>query len=145
MDKIKINFGTFIWRITATHTIAYFVAGIFALLVLRYDEIFGIGTLSFMRPTDSSWVAAGPGLQVIRGLLLSLFLFPFRTIFFETEKGWIKFWSIPEGDQLGEFYSGAGIVHSEDGNIKFSPDGKFLAVAATVTGSNAAVQVWTLE
>jgi len=26
-----------------------------------------------MRPTDSSWVAAGPGLQAIRGVLLSFF------------------------------------------------------------------------
>ena len=97
MDKNKNNFGTFIWRITATHTIAYFIAGIFALLVLRYDEIFGIGALSFMRPTDSPWVAAGPGLQVIRGVLLSFFLFPFRTIFFETKKGWIKFWFLSYG------------------------------------------------
>lgn len=27
MDKNENNFGTFIWRITATHTIAYFTAG----------------------------------------------------------------------------------------------------------------------
>jgi len=97
MDKNENNFGTFIWRITATHTIAYFIAGIFALLVLKYDEIFNIGALSFMRPTDSPWVAAGPGLQVIRGLLLSFFLFPFRMIFFETENGWIKFWFLSYG------------------------------------------------
>jgi len=95
--KSENNFGTFVWRITATHTIAYFAAGVFALLVLRYDEIFGAGALSFMRPTDSPWVAAGAGLQVMRGLLLSFFLFPFRTIFFETKNGWIKFWFLSFG------------------------------------------------
>jgi hypothetical protein len=97
MNKSENNFGTFAWRITATHTIAYFVAGIFALLVLKYNEIFGIGELSFMRPTDSPWVGAGPGLQIIRGLLLSIFLFPFRSIFFETKYGWIKFWFLSFG------------------------------------------------
>ena len=97
MDNSKSNFWTFTWRITASHTIAYFIAGIFALLVLKYDEIFGTGSLLFMRPTDSSWVAAGPGLQIIRGLLLSFFLFPFRSIFFETKNGWFKFWSLSFG------------------------------------------------
>ena len=97
MNRSENKFGTFVWRITATHTIAYFVAGIFAILVLKYDKIFGAGALSFMRPTDSPWVAAGPGLQVIRGLLLSLFLFPFRSVFFESKNGWIKFWLLSFG------------------------------------------------
>ena len=88
---------TFIWRIAATHTIAYFIAGIFALYVLRYDEIFSFGSLSFMRPIDSPWIAAGPGLQIIRGFLLAFFLFPFRTIFLKTKKGWIKFWFLTFG------------------------------------------------
>ena len=97
MKKNEIHLKTFVWRITASHTIAYFIAGVFALVVLRYDEIFGVGALSFMRPTDSVWVAAGPGLQVIRGVLLSFFLFPFRTIFFETKNGWVKFWLLSFG------------------------------------------------
>ena len=97
MNGSENKFGAFVWRITATHTIAYFIAGIFAILVLRYDEIFGTGALSFMRPTDSPWVAAGPGLQVIRGLLLSLFLFPFKSVFFESKNGWIKFWLLSFG------------------------------------------------
>ncbi|WP_247233639.1 hypothetical protein [Telluribacter sp. SYSU D00476] len=97
MNRKKTTFATFVWRITATHTVAYFIAGIFALVLLDYDTFFGVGALSFMRPTASYWVAAGPGLQVIRGVLLSFFLFPFRTIFFETEKGWIKFWLLSFG------------------------------------------------
>lgn len=76
MDKNGNNFGTFIWRITATHTIAYFTAGIFALLILRYNETFGVGALSFMRPTDSLWIAAGPGLQIIRGFTSFIIFIP---------------------------------------------------------------------
>jgi hypothetical protein len=97
LEKIENKFGTFIWRITATHTIAYCAAGLFALIVLRYDEIFGVGALSFMRPISSAWVPAGPGLQIIRGILLAFFLFPFRTIFFETKNGWLKFWFLSFG------------------------------------------------
>ncbi len=97
MNESETKFVTFAWRITATHTVAYFAAGIFALLVLRYDEIFGAGPLAFMRPTDSPWVAAGPGLQIIRGFLLSLFLFPFRSVFFDTKNGWLKFWLLSFG------------------------------------------------
>ena len=88
---------TFAWRITAAHTIAYFLAGLFALAVLRDGEVFGSGSLAFMRSVDSPWVAAGPGLQVLRGLLLALFLYPFRSIFFETSHGWIKFWALSFG------------------------------------------------
>ena len=97
MAKNNTKFGTFVWRITATHTIAYFIAGLFAVMVLRYDEIFGTGALSFMRSTDSPWVAAGPGLQLIRGALLAFFLYPFKTIFFESKNGWIKFWFLSFG------------------------------------------------
>jgi len=97
MDKKEIKLGTFVWRITATHTIAYFIAGVFALVVLNYDEIFGIGALSFMRSTDSPWVAAGSGLQLIRGVLLAFFLYPFRSIFLESKNGWIKFWLLSFG------------------------------------------------
>ena len=94
MGESKYHFGTFIWRIAAAHTVAYFVAGIFAVAVLRYDELFGTGPLDFMHSVDSMWVAAGPGLQLIRGVLLACFLYPFRTIFFETDYGWVKFWTL---------------------------------------------------
>ncbi|MCP3928556.1 MAG: hypothetical protein GY705_05580 [Bacteroidetes bacterium] len=97
MESNKNKLSVFIWRIAASHTIAYFIAGIFALLVLRYDEIFNTGALSFMRPTDSAWVAAGPGLQIVRGILLALFLYPFRSIFFNTKNGWLKFWTLTFG------------------------------------------------
>lgn len=86
-DKI-----TFVWRVTAAHTVAYFAAGLFALAVLRYEELFGQGSLSFMRSTDSPWVAAGPALQVVRGVMLGAVLVPFRSIFLKRKRGWLYFW-----------------------------------------------------
>ena len=75
----------------SAHTISYFIAGIFAILVMNYGELFGKDSLAFMRPTDSAWVAAGPGLQIGRGILIALVLYPFLSIFTDTKNGWAKF------------------------------------------------------
>ena len=115
MDKSNSTFGTFAWRITTAHTIAYFIAGMFAVLVMKYDELFGVGALSFMRPTDSSWVATGPGLQVLRGLLLSFVLYPFRSVFLETDYGWLKFWTLSFG--LSYLLTFAAAIGSFEGLI----------------------------
>ncbi|NOQ73954.1 MAG: hypothetical protein GQ574_18255 [Crocinitomix sp.] len=82
----------FIWRIASAHTIAYFIAGIYALTFLNYDELFSVGSLDFMRETDTTWVAAGPGLQVLKGILVGLVLYPLHTVFTESNRGWLKFW-----------------------------------------------------
>ena len=44
----------------------------------------------YMKPIASKWVAAGPGLQVIRGLILALVLYPFREVFLSTPRGWLR-------------------------------------------------------
>lgn len=82
---------TFTWRVTSTHTVAYFVAGLLALGLLHYSEEFGQGEMSTMRSTDSIWVAAGPALQIVRGIVLGLVLYPFRSVFLGS-RGWLKFW-----------------------------------------------------
>ncbi len=70
---------TFMWRITYSHVIAYFIAGIFALYVLNYKELFATEEMSLlMRPVTHPLVALGPFLQVFRGILLSLCLLPIR-------------------------------------------------------------------
>lgn len=82
----------FVWKIASAHTVAYFIAGIYAITFLNYNELFNTGSLNFMRDTDTTWVAAGPGLQVLKGILVGLVLYPFRAIFIESNKGWLKFW-----------------------------------------------------
>ncbi len=83
----------FTWRITAAHTITYFIVGLLAMYLLDYKKIFAAGDLGlFMRPTDSAVVALGPGLQIIRGLIFTLALWPFKSVFLFEEHGWLKLW-----------------------------------------------------
>ena len=89
------SFGTFFWRITSTHVITYFLAGIFAFYLLDYRNIFETPPLSYiMKPTSSLAVAAGPALQLIRGFIFSIALWPFRDIFLNTRYGWLKLWGL---------------------------------------------------
>lgn len=80
----------FIWRVTSIHTIAYFIAGIFALFAVNYEERFASEFLSMiMRPIDSPWVAISPALQIIRWIIVTLVLLPFKDIII-SKNGWIK-------------------------------------------------------
>ena len=88
-------FGIFCWRVTAAHIITYFLAGIFAYNVLNYKELFETPPFSnFMKPVSSWAVAAGPGLQVIRGLIFAVVLWVFREVFLNTRYGWLKLWGL---------------------------------------------------
>jgi len=69
METEKFKFGTFFWRITSSHMITYFVMGIIAANLLNYKEVFD--SSETLRDYDSPWIPAGPGFQVIRGLIFS--------------------------------------------------------------------------
>lgn len=93
-----MTFGTFFWRVTSSHMISYFIMGIIASSLLNYQKAFETPPLSyFMRPTDSPWVAAGPMLQVIRGLIFSVVLWIFKDIFLFKKYGWLKLWGLLVG------------------------------------------------
>lgn len=92
MASSEIGFGRFAWRVTASHMVAYFVAGILALAFMGYEERFAGGALaSIMRGVGSPIVALGPVLQAIVGLALSIILYPFRAAFLDSRNGWAKF------------------------------------------------------
>jgi hypothetical protein len=75
-----------------SHTIAYFVAGVFALIVVNYRELFATDVISaFMRSVDDPIVAlGGTSLQIFRGIIIALILLPLRKTFFEEKHGLIK-------------------------------------------------------
>lgn len=86
----KKEIATFIWRVVSTHTIAYFIAGIFAVIFMEYKNHFGADIMSsIMRPFDSSWVALGAALQIFRGIIIALVLLPFKKALI-SKNGWIK-------------------------------------------------------
>jgi hypothetical protein len=98
MENNTAGFFKFFWRVTATHMISYFAMGVMALLVLNYEKAFDTPPLSYlMRPVDSPWVAAGPMLQVLRGLVFAISLWYFRNNFLGVEYGWLKLWGLVFG------------------------------------------------
>jgi len=79
MFKDTLTFRTFAWRVTAAHMLTYFVVGFIAFMVFDYRTLYATTELRhLMRSTDSAWVAAGPALQVVRGLLFAAVLWPLR-------------------------------------------------------------------
>jgi hypothetical protein len=92
------GFVRFFARLTACHMVTYFVAGAFAFFVFDYATTFESEHLAcYMRPTDSPWVALGPGLQWVRGLIFAAVLYPFRHVFLEEPRGWLKLWGLVAG------------------------------------------------
>lgn len=87
-----ISFKSFCWRVTAMHTIAYFLAGIAAILTLNYEKELSKGFLeTFMRPMSSPIVPLGAALQLINGFFMSLILYPIRKeIIGNFKTGWKK-------------------------------------------------------
>ncbi|NLY89519.1 MAG: hypothetical protein GX085_07880 [Firmicutes bacterium] len=92
-EKPSASWGQFFWRITACHMVTYFIMGLLASTLLDYKNFFGTEILvTYMRQIESPWVAAGPALQVFRGLLFALVLWPIRDSFLEEKKGWLRLW-----------------------------------------------------
>ena len=90
MEKKK-GIVKYFWQVTYAHTIAYFIAGIFAVTVMNYRDLYATEIISsFMHPVDTPIVALGPFLQIFRGILLALILLPLRKTFFEEKHGLLK-------------------------------------------------------
>jgi hypothetical protein len=86
------NLVKYFWQIIYSHTIAYFIAGVFALVVINYRDLFATEIMSsFMRPVDEPIVAlGGTSLQILRGIIIALIILPLRKVFFEEKHGLIK-------------------------------------------------------
>jgi len=94
----KSNIAKYFWQVTYAHTIAWFIAGVFAVFVMNYEYHYQGAVLSiFMRPTNDPIVYLGMFLQIFRGLLVALFILPLRKEFFEEKYGLIKLGVITVG------------------------------------------------
>ncbi|NOY49529.1 MAG: hypothetical protein GXO88_03045 [Chlorobi bacterium] len=90
--------STFIWRITASHMITYFIIGFLAYHLLNYQQLYGSHPFScLMKPSNSPWVVMGPSLQIVRGIILSLSLWFFKDVFLTGRTGWIKLYALVAG------------------------------------------------
>jgi hypothetical protein len=115
MEK-KTSLVKYFWQITYAHTIAYFIAGIFAVAFLNYRELFELEIFSGqVRSLDDPMVALGPGLQIFRGIILALILLPLRKTFFDEKHGLLKLGLLVLGLSVISTYSGG--MGSFDGFI----------------------------
>jgi hypothetical protein len=89
MESKKNDFPSFSWRVTSLHMMAYLIAGLLALIFIDYETLFATDSLALlMKPIDSPIVAFGPFLQIILGFAMSIFLYPFRSVFIGQKNGW---------------------------------------------------------
>jgi len=98
MENQHFKFSTFFWRITASHMITYMILGMIAANLFDYRDLFETTLLSCMyKPFDSPWIAAGPGLQIIRGLIMAVVFWYFKDNFLHQNHGWLKLWGLLVG------------------------------------------------
>jgi hypothetical protein len=91
----EASFRAFFYKVASCQTVTYFFAGTAAYVLFDYKTLFESGPLSaLMRPMNSPWVALGPALQPLRGLVFALALFPFRRVFLEEKRGWLWLWGL---------------------------------------------------
>ncbi|MDR0794943.1 MAG: hypothetical protein LBE79_02655 [Tannerella sp.] len=91
-DRNKENIK-FMWRVTAAHVFAYFIAGVFAMTLFDYENWFSSNEIlsSMMKPTTAPIIAlGGTSLQVLRGIFIALVLLPLRKVFTEEKYGFLK-------------------------------------------------------
>lgn len=92
---LRPEFATFAWRVLSLHMLTYFLVGLVAFLALDYRQAFETTQLRYlMRPTSSPWVAAGPALQIFRGLLFAVILYPLASDLLRRTNSVLLLWSL---------------------------------------------------
>ena len=89
-------------RVILVHFLTYSLVGalFFALglnVIVYYEsnpDLALQGYQEIFRSTESVLVAAGPLLNIIRGLLFGLVLYPFREVFITRKWGWLYLWAL---------------------------------------------------
>jgi hypothetical protein len=124
--------AVFIWRISASHTVAYFIAVLFALSFMNFSQDFGVKTRSnLMLPIDHWQLAISLGLQPFRGIIIALVLWPFRETILK-KQGWIKLAFLILG--LSYFVTIAPAIGSFEGYIFTSVSIKYHLSGIPETG-----------
>lgn len=107
MEPIEPSWRAFTARVIVAHTATYFVAGFIAMQAMDYAAFWDAPEMAHMRPLDSPWVAAGPALQVVRGVVFAAVLWPFRGVFLARAGGWLPLWGLLAGIGILSTYGAA--------------------------------------
>ena len=91
----EYSFRSIVARTTIVHTVTYFLMGLLAFTLLDYTSKYADPAIaSFMRQIDDPRIAAGPLLQVVRGLLFGVAFYTLRKIVFAQRNGWVTLWFV---------------------------------------------------
>ena len=92
-----LTFKVFWWRITMTHMVSYFVAGILSWKFNNISETYDTYMMSAVsKPLNSPWIASATTFQIITGMLWSSVLWPFKEVILG-KNGWLKLWLLLVG------------------------------------------------
>ncbi len=96
MQKSSLKaFLSFTVKVIVVHLATYILVGAIMSNIIDYSELFQQDIIKdFMRPFDSPHVAIGPYLQIARGLLFAIVLWPIRSVLLEKKRGWLILWTI---------------------------------------------------
>ena len=95
MHTSQLSFLSLTLRTVVVHTVTYFIVGLLAFSLLRYDQLYAEPPLSaYMRATDDAWVMAGPLFQPLRGVLFASIFYLLREPLFGRRRGWLVMWSM---------------------------------------------------
>jgi len=89
----------FLGRVTVVHFVTYFVFGVIFAFFNPFHPgehvLYAIPEFeAFFRPITDPLVRAGGLFQLVRGPILALALFPFRSIFLQNKRGWLLLWGL---------------------------------------------------
>lgn len=86
----------FALRYAAVHTLTYLVFGVFFMLVSQYFEYFQSDPVfnQVMKPPDDLSVRIAPVMQLVRGSLMALSIYPFRDVIIGHRRGWLKLFGL---------------------------------------------------
>jgi hypothetical protein len=96
------SIGAFCGRVTLVHFLSYSLVGalFFALglnVIVFYEnnpDPTMQGYQALFRATDSVWVISGPVINLLRGVLFGLVLYPFRDTILTQKWGWLYLWAL---------------------------------------------------
>jgi hypothetical protein len=91
----KITLASISLKTMLVHTATYFVIGLISSTAFNYAARYADPLLgNYMRQVSHPLVAAGPLLQVFRGLLFGLVFYLIRDIYFSRKNGWLPVWIV---------------------------------------------------
>ncbi len=92
---INKKMWSFVGRFSLVHVLTYVAAGILFMNLQNYADAFTeLEGGEHFRSLDSPVVRAAPILQIIRGVIIALVLYPFYNIFIKNKTGWLKLFAV---------------------------------------------------